>query len=396
MRITGIWKVREKELARIKTERAKIKKEEAQFKLQKAELVKDTVRKTAQQYQAKFDSLKRNERKVKAEASKKIAAAMKDAHSKAELKSKLRMVAFEKRMNVSMKRQSKVLQAQAKAEAKQQYKGIERTLKANVMQFKSQSKKLQSQNAKQEVQIERLQKRLEDQKTPQEEGFLNEKELMAKLEEKFKNTEDTFKNTGKGGDIIQSVVKDKKEIGIIVYECKDVKHYSSKHVKQTWEAQRKRKADFGVLETNAMKKGTNGFFIERGVIVVHSTAVLYVAAMLRGQIVQLSEMKLGQAEKEKAVKNILNYLESPDFTNSVSSIVQDSITLYKGLMEEIKKHSKMWKERYSLYSKINEEATAIQSNTKALLSGKEKQEKRVSMLPALVELPETDDKEAAL
>ncbi len=390
MKITGIWEVRNREIAKIKLERTELKKKEAQFKLQKAKLVKDTVSKITKQYQTKFNLLKQNESKIKAEANKRVAKAIREAHNeaeqKAELRSKAAMAKFEKKMTSSMKRQAKAAQIEARAEAKLKFKSIERTLKANVMAFKSESKKLHSQNTKQEAQIERLQKQLEDQATPQMEGFLFEKELMAELQKKF--PDDKFVNTGKGGDVIQSVIADKQVIGTIVYECKKVKNYSSKHVKQTWDAQRKRKAEFGVLVTNAMKKGTNGFFIERGVLVVHGTAVLYVAGMLRRQIVQLSEMKLGQAQREKAVKNILNYLESPDFTNSVSSIVQDSIILHKGLIDEIKKHFKVWKERNELYSRINLEARAIEGNTKTLLSGKEKEEKKIENFPALPELPD--------
>jgi hypothetical protein len=351
LKITGIWKVREREIAKIKSERIKLKKREAQFKIQKAKLVKDTAKKTAKQYEIKFKELKQRERKAKADANKKIAMAFKEAHNKAQSTSKKQMVRFEKKMNTSLNKQLKSAQTHAKLEARQKYAKIERGLKSTITQFKGENSKLSKSNLKLNDRILRLEKQLEDQATPQVEGLLYEKKLMTELRKKF--PDDKFENTGKGGDVIQSIVKDKEEIGTIVYECKRVKNYSSTHVKQTWEAQNKRKAEFGILVTNAMKKNTNGFFIERGVVVVHGTAVLYVAVMLRKQIVDIAEMKLGQAEREKAIKNILNYLESPEFTNSVDSIVQDSITLYKGLMDEIKKHVKVWKDRYSLYSRIH-------------------------------------------
>ncbi|MEM3454924.1 MAG: hypothetical protein QXS21_07145 [Thermoproteota archaeon] len=74
MKITGIWKVRERDMAKIKVERADLKKKEAQFKLQKAKLVKDTASKITKQYQTKLNQLKQNERKIKAEVDKEIAA----------------------------------------------------------------------------------------------------------------------------------------------------------------------------------------------------------------------------------------------------------------------------------------------------------------------------------
>lgn len=385
MKITGIWQVREKEVAKIKEERAKLKQREARFKLQRAKLIKEVVNRTAKQYEVKFKVLKQRERKAELDANKRIAAAVREAHIKAQLSSKKQAERIERKLKASMNRQLKAAQVQARIEAKQKYGKVERGLKSTLMQFKGENSKLSKSNIKLNERIVKLEKQLEDQATPQVEGLLYEKELMKELIKRFPN--DKFVNTGKGGDIIQNVVKDGEVIGTIVYECKRVKNYASKYVKQTWEAQRKRKADFGILVTNAMKKGTSGFCIERGVIVVHGTAVMYISVLLRRQIVQLSEMKLGQTEREKAVKGILNYLESPDFANSVDSIVQDSITLYKDLMVEIKKHIKSWKGRYEIYSRINAEANYIQDSTKLLLSGKERQVKKVSGLPRLLELP---------
>ncbi|MGI0069223.1 MAG: DUF2130 domain-containing protein [Nitrosopumilaceae archaeon] len=274
-------------------------------------------------------------------------------------------------------------------DAKTKYIRVEHSLKSNISQLKGEYSKSKKQNEKLNEHVERLEKQLKEKATPQIEGLLYEKELMKQLQKRF--PDDEFVNTGKGGDIIQSVVNDKEIVGTIVYECKRVKSYVSKYVKQIYDAQNTRKAEFGILVTNAMKKGTNGFFVEKGVIIVHSTGVLYVAGILRRQIVQISDMKLGQMEREKAVKSILTYLESSEFTNSVGSIIQDSVSLYNELMDEIKKHFRAWKERYGLYSRINSEANAIQGNTKALLSGKEMEEKKKSMLPALAELPEVHD-----
>ena len=137
MKITGIWDIRNKEIAKIKVERTDLKKKEAQFKLQKAKLVKDMARRITKQYQNKFNLLKQNESKIKAEAAKKVAKAIREAHSDAErkagLKGKAVMARLEKKMVVSMKRQAKAARLEANIEAKLKFKGVERTLKANVM-----------------------------------------------------------------------------------------------------------------------------------------------------------------------------------------------------------------------------------------------------------------------
>ncbi len=382
----GIWKVREKEMAKVNAERADLKKKYAQFNAQKGKLIKAAVQKSAKQFEVKMKALKAREKKIEQQAEKRIAQATRIAHSAEQLKSRSQMAKFERKMAFSLKKQIKSAESRAKIDARTKYNKEYRSLKSVMLQFKGERNKLTRDNIKLNEHVERLQKQIDEKITPQVEGLLNEKELMGKLQKLF--PDDKFVNTGKGGDILQSIIKENQPIGVIVYECKKVKNYASKFVKQTYDAQHKRKADFGVLVTNAMKKGTNGFCVERGVIVIHSTGVLYIAGILRRQIVQISEMKLGQAEREKAVKGILVYLESPEFTNSVDSIVQDSVALYKQMVDEVRKHIKSWKERYALYSRINIEANAIQGNTKALLSGKDKQEKKISNLPALAPFPE--------
>lgn len=389
MQITGIWEAKEKELAKVKTERANLKKMQKQFKIQKVKLIKSAVEKKARQYEAKMQILKTREKKIQSQAKKKIAIVLEKAHTTEQLKFKSRELKLKKELEKSLKKEGKAIKLRVMSDAKVKYKQVERSLKSTISQFKGENSRLSKRNKLLDENIQRLEKQLAEKATPQIEGLLYEKELMKQLQKRFK--EDKFVNTGKGGDIIQSVVNDKEIVGTIVYECKRVKNYVSKHVNQIYDAQNKRKAEFGILVTNAMKKGTNGFFVEKGVIVVHATGVLYVASILRKQIVQISDMKLGQMEREKAVKNTLTYLESSEFSNSVGSIIQDSISLYNELVNEVKRHYKTWKERYVLYSRINSEANSIQGTTKALLSGKEIEEKKESMLPALVELPKIND-----
>ena len=68
---------------------------------------------------------------------------------------------------------------------------------------------------------------------------------------KEQNALEFRKENPKGGDIIQTVVEQGKEVGKIVYECKKVKMFNKSHVEQAKEARRIRQADFAVLVTNA-------------------------------------------------------------------------------------------------------------------------------------------------
>ena len=140
-----------------------------------------------------------------------------------------------------------------------------------------------------------------------------------------------------------------------------------------------------------MKKWTYGFFVERGVLVVHATGVLSLANVLRGQIIQIAGMKLGQLQRDKAIKLVLEYLEGPEFANSLDTIIQESISVYNELKDEVKKHIVAWKKRYASYKKIYEEATTVENTSKTLLSGEDRGLIQKNTLPMFAKLPEAKE-----
>lgn len=104
-------------------------------------------------------------------------------------------------------------------------------------------------------------------------------------------------------------------------------------------------------------------------------------------------MKFGQAQRDKAIKLTLEYLEGPEFANSMDAVIEESFVLYKELMDEVEKHKAFWKRRYSSYSKICEQASTVKSTTHALLRGEPEYKKLIQTesLPALPELPPTEN-----
>jgi hypothetical protein len=179
---------------------------------------------------------------------------------------------------------------------------------------------------------------------------------------------------------------------LIVYECKRVKHYSTGHVEQALAAKQKRNADFAILVTNAMKKGTQGFFTQRSVVIVHPAGVIPFVSILRSQMILIAEMKLGRRERDKAIKMTLEYLEGPEFSNSMDAIIQESIKLYTDLLDDVGKHVTAWKRRYSSYNKVYEEALTVKNKSRALLSGDPEYKKLIQtdVLPALPNMPEVE------
>jgi len=392
-KITGIWEERKKALAEIKEQRTKLlgkvaeqrkklKKQAAEFRKNRKRLIKDAVNRQTKRLESKITILNRKQEEVKRIADKKIRTATERAHREAERLATTQLDSFKKDIRASVKAQVKKEREMAAHRAETKYEKVKQRLGSALDRV--QIKDRQVRELRED--IKELKEQLKKETTPQIEGLLYEEVLTRELHKRF--PEDKVEHHGKGGDVLQYVIRNGEQAGVLVYECKRVKKYSSAYVGQASDAKEKRKADFAILVTKTMKKGAQGFYVERGVIVVHPAGVLSLAGVLRVQVIRIAEMKLGQLQRSKAAKLTLEYLEGPEFTNSMDAVIQESVALYKELMDEIEKHKAVWKRRYSSYRKICEDASTVKSTTQALLSGKPEYKKLIQTeyLPALPEL----------
>jgi hypothetical protein len=382
---------RRKLLEKVAGQRKKLKKQEAEFRKRKGRLVKDAVKKQTKRLESKIKVLNRKQEEVKRVADEKIRTATERAHREAERLATARLNSFKKDIRASVRDQLKKERERAAEQAERKYQKVKQRLGSALDRVQIKGRQVRELRED----IKELKEQLRKETTPQDEGRLDEETLTRDLHKCF--PEDKVEHHGKGGDVLQYVIGNGEQAGVLVYECKRVKHYSSAFVRQAWDAKEKRKADFAILVTKTMKKGGQGFYLERGVMVVHPAGVLSLAGVLRSQVIRIAEMKLGQLQRGKAIKLTLEYLEGPEFANSMEAVIQESVVLYKDLMDEIEKHKAVWKRRYSSYSKICEEASTVKSTTEALLSGEPEYKKRIQTqsLPPLLELPESVKSAAA-
>jgi hypothetical protein len=257
------------------------------------------------------------------------------------------------------KREALIKVEQAKKQEKQKAVAIKIAGEKKVLQKeKEMQKKLKNEEYKRtslskslydrENQIKVLKEQLKKGTTPQSEGLLEEKVLLQKLKELFKT--DKFDHTGKGGDIIQTVIERGREIGKIVYECKKVADYKKEYIDQTRKARQERSADFAVLVTNKFPKKAQGYFVEKQVFVISPVSVELISQTLRGSLVQLSLLKGDPALKNVAIQKIYSFLSSNDYSNRINDFVGQIVELRKDLESEVNSHAKIWTKRYKGYA----------------------------------------------
>jgi len=179
-----------------------------------------------------------------------------------------------------------------------------------------------------------------------------------------------FFHTGKGGDIIQMVVEQKKEIGKIVYECKKVKNFDKKFIQQAKEARRIREADFAILVTNAFPSKKQFYFVEKSVFVISPISLEPITYTLRESLVRMAILKITNEAKQLAVQKIYDYLSGYDYNNRINDVSNQLMDLGQELKKEIDSHKRVWVKRYNGYRTIFNDVGIINYKLKELVQSK--------------------------
>jgi hypothetical protein len=227
--------------------------------------------------------------------------------------------------------------------------------------------------AGQQKTITKLQERisqLEKGTTPQTDGLEFEDKLLARLKREFED--DDIRPEGKlVGDIVQTVIYERKEAGKITYECKRTPTISGKHVQQAYLAKQACHADFAILVTTGKKKRFSGLMEMDGVLVVAPLGVIPLAQLLRANLIEMLKSKLTTEQRARIAHQMLKYITSPQLRNPIEEVIQLSTRLQSMVGEEISDHKEIWRKRLQHYAKIQWDTSQIQSNFQRILHGKE-------------------------
>lgn len=238
--------------------------------------------------------------------------------------------------------------------------------------------------------IQKLRERLRQRErgtTPQTEGLEFEEKLTARLKREF--PEDAVLHKGKGGDILQTVMVNRKPAGIIIYECKRTPRIDESHIVQANAAKQQREADFAVLVTTGRKKGFNGFAQMAGVSVVSPLAAVPLAALLRGHLIEMARLKITREKRAALAQQLAQYIGSPQFRNPLEEVVSRVTKLQGMIRKEATLHRRVWKERWEHYTTIGANTSQIQNNLKLVMHGEQpKQITRIKASPLALPAPE--------
>ncbi len=205
--------------------------------------------------------------------------------------------------------------------------------------------------------------------TPQIEGLNLEEELVKELKNRF--PEDDIIHKGHAGDILHYIMYKRKQIGLIVYECKKTQKFQKSYITQIKNDVVKKTASFGVLVTTASEKDRAGFWIDNDILIVHPYGTIYIAEIIRRWIVSIYALKLNETEMNECAKKLLEYIKSDRFKNAVRDTIYRAKELNELLIKEAKTHENIWKKRKQHYDSIYRNSDSIKNDSLAIVRNEE-------------------------
>jgi hypothetical protein len=196
------------------------------------------------------------------------------------------------------------------------------------------------------TQVEDLKRKLE-QGSQQTQGEVLEIQIETVLQRQFPH--DTITPVPKGvhgGDALQTVHDaNGGDCGSILWESKRTKSWSDGWLPKLRNDQRTAKAQFAILVSMEMPKGTSTFNCIDNVWVTSWPCAIGLAIALRSGLIELAAAKRSLDGKQDKMELLYNYLSGPEFRHRVEGIVEAFVTLRNDLEAEKRALQRIWAKR---------------------------------------------------
>jgi hypothetical protein len=184
-------------------------------------------------------------------------------------------------------------------------------------------------------QIEDL-KRRADQGSQQLQGEAGEEALESILRSAF--PADDISGIGQGirGADIHQVIVDSRGVrsGSILWECKNARNWSDAWITKLKNDQRSLHADVAVIVTAALPKECRRFAMIDGVLVTDFACAAALAAVLRSNLLALTQARSAAIRKHDTLELLYRYLSGVEFRQRVEAVVDSFAKMREELEQE--------------------------------------------------------------
>ena len=199
-----------------------------------------------------------------------------------------------------------------------------------------------------QLKLQDLQRQLEG-KTAHELGEASEIDLFEQLRNAFEG--DRIKRVAKGvngADVIHEIVHNGKVCGKIIYDSKNRNAWQNEFASKLRADKLAERADHAVLSSNKFPKGVQQLHTQDGVIVASPARIPALVEILRRNILQTHELRIGNEEREQKTVALYAFVTSERCKQLLDAIDSQSAKMLDLDASEEKAHRLTWERRNKL------------------------------------------------
>lgn len=209
--------------------------------------------------------------------------------------------------------------------------------------------------------IDNLSQQLKHQ-TPGEIGEMGEADVYAALKAAFPT--DDIQRNGKGlrgADIFQKVIVNGKEVGCIVYECKNVSNWQNEWITTAKRYRSEYQTPWIIIATRTFPRGQKWFTVEKSVPVIDFRLTVKLAEIVRDAVAEIGQLRTSQVDRQSKADQMFEYILSDDFAGRFKGFAESVVALRENQGKERQWHSEAWTKQSRLYDQIENDLREIAS-----------------------------------
>jgi hypothetical protein len=223
-----------------------------------------------------------------------------------------------------------------------------------------------AETARLKVMIDNLSQKLERQ-TSEQMGEMGEMEVYATLKGAFPT--DDIQRIGKGvrgADILQKVIADSKEVGRIVYECKNVSTWQNEWVTKAKRYRSEYQTPWVIIATRTFPRRQKWFVVEKNVPVIDFRLTVKLAEIVRGAVIEIGQLRTSHVGRQAKADQMFDYILSDHFIGRFKGVAEAVAALREHQNKERQWHSEAWSKQSRLYDEMDDERREIAARIHAI------------------------------
>ena len=278
-----------------------------------------------------------------------------------------RITALQRQVQEGERKSNQAAERAAKEVAKQSQREIA-LLKERAERERAQRT---AETARLKTKVDDLSLKLERQ-TSEQLGEMGEVDVYTALRSAFLGLGDDIQRIGRGvrgADIVHRVRAGGKELGRIIYECKNVSTWQNDWISKAKKYRTQYQTPWVIIATRTFPRRQKSFVVERGVPVIDLRLVVRLAEVVRAAVLEVGQLRTSQVGRNAKADQMFDYILSDDFVGRFRGIADAVSALREHQGKERQWHAEAWQKQEKHYGELDDSRREINVRVRGIAEG---------------------------